>query len=143
MEKLKLPRWLFPVLVTLLIGAVVVMNRHFQPAKPPVEVNCPDLAHGCEVNLNGRELSLGVHGELKVLQPFEVWVKAPGAKAIQASFAMKDMDMGFNLYTLRTDPKGVFRTRVTLPVCVSGRRDWIMILDIDGQKLSLSFVTEP
>jgi hypothetical protein len=142
MEKLKLPRWLFPVLVTLLIGGVVAMNRHLQPAQPPVAMACGDLPHGCSARLGGREVTVGVEGELKVLEPFEVWVKAPGAKEVQASFAMKDMDMGFNLYTLKPDPQGAFRARVTLPVCVSGRRDWIMILDVDGRKLSVPFVTE-
>lgn len=142
MEKLKLPRWLFPVLVTLLIGGVVAVNRHMQPAQPPVAMVCDDLQHGCTAKLDGREVTVGVTGELKVLDPFLVWVKAAGAKEVQASFAMKDMDMGFNLYTLKPDAQGAFRARVTLPVCVSGRRDWIMILDVDGRKLSVPFVTE-
>jgi hypothetical protein len=142
MEKLKFPRWLFPVLVIVLIAGVVAANRYLQPAKPPLSVACPNLQNGCNARLGSREVTFGVQGELKVLSPFEVWVKAPEAKEVQASFAMKDMDMGFNLYTLRPDPQGVFRARVTLPVCVSGRRDWFMILDVDGQKISLPFVTE-
>ncbi|MDR3394861.1 MAG: hypothetical protein P4L70_07650 [Parasulfuritortus sp.] len=142
MEKLKLPRWLFPVLVIVLIAGVVAANRYLQPAKPPLSIICPNLQNGCHAQLGGHEITFGVQGELKVLSPFEVWVKAPEAKEVQASFAMKDMDMGFNLYTLRPDPQGGFRARVTLPVCVSGRRDWFMILDVDGQKISLPFVTE-
>ena len=50
--------------------------------------------------------------------------------------------MGFNLYTLHADQEGVFRGRVTLPVCVSGRRDWVMTLDIDGRRVAIPFVTE-
>ncbi len=142
MARLNLPRWLFPVLVIVLIAGVVATNRYLQPAKPPLSIVCPNLQKGCSTRLEGHEINLGVQGELKVLSPFEVWVKAPEAKEVQASFAMKDMDMGFNLYTLRPDPQGVFRARVTLPVCVSGRRDWVMILDVDGHKISLPFVTE-
>jgi hypothetical protein len=142
MEKLKLPRWLFPVLVILLIAGVVAANRYLQPAKPPLAVVCANLQKGCTARLDGRDVTLGIEGELKVLSPFELWVKAADTKTVQASFAMKDMDMGFNLYTLKPDPQGGFRARVTLPVCVSGRRDWVMILDLDGQKISVPFVTE-
>lgn len=142
MEKLKWPRWLFPVLVTVLIGGVVVVNRYRQPASPPVAAECADLQKGCSVKVDGTDVQVGVQGELKVLAPFEVWVKAADARQVQASFAMKEMDMGFNLYTLRPDAQGVFRARVTLPVCVSGRRDWIMNLDIDGRTVAVPFVTQ-
>jgi hypothetical protein len=142
MDKLKLPGWLFPLLVIVLIGGVVTVNHYFQPEKPPAAIVCANVLEGCIAQVDGRTVTIGVQGELKVLSPFDVWVKAPSAKAVQASFAMKDMDMGFNLYTLHSDPQGVFRARVTLPVCVSGRRDWFMILDIDGRKISLPFVTE-
>lgn len=142
MDKLRLPRWLFPALVIVLLAGVVVMNRYLRPAQPPQSIACPNFQHGCGARLDGREVTFGVQGELKVLVPFEVWVKAAKAQTVQASFAMKDMDMGFNLYTLRPDPQDIFRARVTLPMCVSGRRDWIMILDIDGQKLTVPFVTQ-
>ena len=143
MDKLRVPRWLPPTLVILLIAGVVAGNRLLQPKEAPaVAVACPNPRAGCAVSVHGREIGLGVSGELKVLSPFEVWVRAPGAESVQASFTMEGMDMGFNLYTLRPDAKGVFRARITLPVCVSGRRDWVMNLKIDGQALSVPFVTE-
>jgi len=56
---------------------------------------------------------------------------------------MVDMNMGFNLYTLRPDSDGVFRAQVTLPACVSGRRDWVMTVDIDKTtRLAVPFATE-
>lgn len=143
MDGLKLPRWLAPMLVILLIAGVVLASRFLQPApSAPVQVDCPNLAAGCSASLDGRRIALGVRGELKVLSPFEVWVEAAGAKSVQASFTMEGMDMGFNLYTLRPDPDSLFRARVTLPVCVSGRRDWVMTLHIDGRALLVPFVTD-
>lgn len=143
MVTLNLPRWLPPVLVIALIAGVVVASRFLQPGSAPAQaVACADLGAGCTASLSGRRLELGVTGELKVLTPFEVWLKAPGAKVVQASFTMAGMDMGFNLYTLRPDPAGVFRARVTLPVCVTGRRDWIMTLTVDGRALAVPFVTD-
>jgi hypothetical protein len=61
---------------------------------------------------------------------------------VEARFTMEGMDMGFNQYVLRADKEGVFRARVTLPVCVTGSREWLMTLDLDGMRLAVPFVTE-
>lgn len=134
---------LAPLGILLLVGLVVYLNQAREPeGGPAVVMDCPDLAAGCSTRLYGQAVSVGVEGELKVLQPFQVWVRAGDARKVQASFTMEGMDMGFNLYTLHADKDGVFRGRVTLPVCVSGRRDWVMTLDIDGHRLAVPFVTE-
>lgn len=143
MAGLNFPRWLAPALVILLIAGVVAASRLLRPAEvPAVALACPELQAGCTGRLDGREVTLGIRGELKALTPFEVWLQAPGADSVQASFTMEGMDMGFNLYTLRADAAGVYRARITLPVCVSGRRDWVMTLHIDGRTLTVPFVTQ-
>ncbi len=128
----------------LVIGLIVLLLAVWstRQSTPPQTVHCPNLVAGCSVALAGRTIELGVEGELRVLKPFQLWVKAPGARRVQAQFTMVDMDMGFNLYTLRPDAQGVFRGRIVLPVCVSGRRDWLMSLEIDGQRIEVPFVTE-
>lgn len=103
---------------------------------------CVDLQEGCRIELDGRSVTVRMQGELKPLQPFQVQVLAPGAHKVEARFRMQDMDMGFNLYKLRVDAAGVFQAQVTLPVCVSGRRDWIMDLSVDGAPLAVPFVTD-
>ena len=140
---LKLKGWLAPVVVIALIAAIVVGNRLLHPPAVPMQtLACPDVHAGCPFQLGNAAYRVGIDGRLKVLSPFEVWVEGPGMSTVQASFTMEGMDMGFNLYTLRPDPAGVFRVRITLPVCVSGRRDWTLTLDIDGRKIALPFVTE-
>lgn len=134
---------LAPVGLLLLVALVVFLQPQQDSGEaPPQTLPCADLAAGCSARLGNRVVVVGVDGELKVLQPFEVWVRAEGARKVQARFTMEGMDMGFNLYTLHADKDGVFRGRVTLPVCVSGRRDWVMTLDVDGQRLAVPFVTE-
>ena len=143
MEQLRLPRWLAPVLVILSIAGVIAISRFAEKeAITAVAVACADVQTGCKATLNGRAVEFGVAGELKVLSPFEVWLKAPDARSVEASFTMAGMNMGFNLYTLRPDAAGVYRARITLPVCVSGRRDWAMTLIIDGRALTVPFVTQ-
>jgi hypothetical protein len=140
---MKLKQWLVPSLVIALIAGVVISQQVLQGDRPPVQtLQCADLKAGCSARLGKAPVNLGISGELKVLQPFTVWLKKEGTTQVQASFTMEGMDMGFNLYTLKRDPDGVFRTRVTLPVCVSGRREWVMTLDIDGARLAVPFVTD-
>lgn len=120
------------------LAAYVWLDRNGEPP-PAVHLACADPAAGCA---GPGQVIVGLAGELKPLQPFQVWVKAPDAGAVEASFAMVGMNMGFNLYTLRRDADGVFRARVTLPVCVSGRRDWVMTVSIDRDtRLAVPFAT--
>lgn len=133
--------WLAPLAAIGLVALVLLFGTGRETA-PPQRVSCADLQAGCALRLDGRPATVGFAGQPRVLAPFEVWVRLEGARVVQARFDMADMDMGFNLYTLRPDADGVFRARVTLPVCVSGRRDWVMTLDIDGHRVEVPFVTE-
>jgi len=61
---------------------------------------------------------------------------ADGGAAPEAEFSMVSMDMGFNRYRFVRD-HAVWRLRATLPVCVSGRRDWQMTVLLNGQRYRL------
>jgi len=73
------------------------------------------------------------------LEPFTLSVTAPGSARVSVEFQMVGMDMGFNRYDLRSLPDGTFSSRITLPVCVSGRQDWLLYLQIDGKNYVLPF----
>lgn len=139
---LKLPVWLAPLAIVVLIAGVVGYN-HWRSLAAPAEtvLACADLRAGCAAPHLGAKARIGVDGELRLLQPFELWVRLDAATKVQASFTMAGMDMGFNLYTLRPDGRGNYRTRVILPMCVTGRHDWRLHVDIDGARTTLSFVT--
>jgi hypothetical protein len=131
----------WPLVLMALIGLVLWMSR--TPDQPQLtQVACTTLASGCSVRFDGREIHFGMVGVPKPLAPFEIWLKAAGVGKVEARFVMQGMDMGFNLYTLHADSQGVFRAKVTLPICVTGRRDWAMILDVDKMRLSVPFVTD-
>lgn len=134
---------LWTALPLLIIGLAALVLWHGSDNAPGVAVTlpCTDLATGCSTRLHGREVSIGLSGPVKPLRPFQVWVKAAGARTVQVRFTMQGMDMGFNLYTLRADDDGVFRAHVTLPICVSGRRDWTMAVEIDGNVINVPFST--
>lgn len=131
-----------PLLIIALAAGVLWRGGGEAPVAGPTLV-CADLVAGCASRLHGREVQVGVDVPVKPLQPFQLRVRAPAARQVRASFTMEGMDMGFNLYTLRAEADGVFQARVTLPVCVTGRRDWIMALEIDGETLRVPFSSEP
>jgi hypothetical protein len=134
--------WLAPLAIIALIAGVVVLNTIYRPREvAEVVVNCADLNTGCRAMLGDRQVSLGIDGELKMLKPFEVWVRVEGIDKLQASFTMVGMDMGFNLYNLRPDGQGAYRAKITLPMCVTGRNDWRLHIDLDKQRLTIPFVT--
>lgn len=137
-------RWariLAPVAVIAVLAGIIYFDQTRLAANTALpHLDCPDLAKGCATELGGRSISLGLDGLPQAMKPFELWLRAPGARMARAEFAMADMDMGLNQYTLQADNEGVWRARVTLPVCVTGRSDWLMTLDVDGQKLVIPFV---
>lgn len=140
----------WPAIVLLLsaiaaLATLVIWRGAKTEAPPPAAVSlpCPSPAAGCAIQIGKRAIRVGLSGTLKPLKPFQVWVSAPGADEVKASFTMVGMNMGFNHYTLRPDSAGVFRAQVTLPTCISDRRDWVMTLDIDTTtRLAMPFATE-
>jgi hypothetical protein len=132
---------LWPLALIVLIGLVLWANQAPDVTRV-TQVPCKTLATGCTAHVGGREIRFGMIGAAKPLAPFQIWVKADGLRKAEARFTMEGMDMGFNLYTLRADQQGVFRANVTLPVCVSGSREWRMLLELDKTRLAVPFVTD-
>ena len=133
---------LFPLLLLALVGGVVWYHQTGQAPKANQTLACPDIQKGCSTTLGGKPVKVSMQGELKPLKAFLVRVEAPGAASVEARFTMEGMDMGFNLYTLRAEKSGMYQASVTLPVCVTGRRDWAMHLNVDGLQLAVPFVTD-
>lgn len=114
-----------------LIGlAIIVMpaKRNQEPAANAViePVECKNLVAGC----GNARLSVHVDQQPKVMQPFILSVQATKATALHASFAMQGMEMGLNRYRLIQQANGKWLAAVTLPVCVQGRSDWAMLIEV-------------
>jgi len=75
-------------------------------------------------------LALRLDRDIRPLHPFSVAVRVRGLAAdaierVRVRFAMSGMDMGPNLYALARQSDGTWTGRVTLPVCSTGRVDWL------------------
>lgn len=130
-----------PLLLVLALIAIAAAGYWLKRPAEAVAVACIDPLTGCSFSHHGSTVQVGFSAQPAPLQAFELGVRAPGASRVSAEFQMNGMEMGFNRYDLRPGD-GIFASKVTLPVCVSGRRDWTLFLDIDGTHYALPFSTQ-
>lgn len=129
--------WL-PLTLVLALIAIAAAGWWLKRPAEAIAVACPDPLAGCVFTHAGHPARARFSTPPVPLEAFELEVTAPNARTISAEFQMVGMDMGFNRYDLR--PKGsAHSARVTLPVCVSGRHDWVLYLTLDGQRYALPF----
>lgn len=138
--KLDRKQWLWiAVALLLLAGLKVVLIRYYlerrgEPANPTPLACRVDEA--CALPQGGR-LSFVTpprHG-----QPFLMRLDGvAGVKAPTVEFSMEGMDMGFNRYVFVREGDA-WTARVTLPLCVSGSRNWIATLESGGARYRLPF----
>jgi hypothetical protein len=134
-------RVLLPLLLVLALLAVALAGYWLKRPAEALAVPCADPLAGCAFIHRGAPASARFSMLPLPLEAFTLDVTAPGAHKISAEFQMVSMEMGFNRYDLRPGRDGAFSARVTLPVCVSGRHDWMLYLDIDGSRYALPFST--
>lgn len=103
------------------------------PAAPlQLSPSC-DVKTGCVAAADDLALQFSMGPDLRVLTPFPVRVEVQSdhrVDSITVTFAMQGMDMGMNRYQLISDGADRWLGNVTLPVCSSGRSDWIAGLEV-------------
>ena len=87
-----------------------------------------DAQQGCRAADDSLVVTVSFGTEPRALQPFPVRLQLESesqADAVTVAFSMRGMDMGLNRYRLIADASGVWAADITLPVCTSGRSDWL------------------
>ena len=123
----------------LLVLFVVLVLAGCAKQVAPV-VSCAALTQGCA--LDQGKLFVKTDRAPAPLKPFSLTVLAPSAQAVYAEVQMQGMEMGLNRYRLIPQANGEWRATITLPVCVTGRRDWLMLIEVDDARRTLAFQTE-
>jgi hypothetical protein len=134
-------RLLAPFLVVVALVAIAATGYWLKRPAEAIAVPCPDPLAGCAFTHRGMPASVRFSAPPQPFQDFGLDVAVVGARAISVEFHMVGMEMGFNRYDLRPTGETGFAARVTLPVCVTGRHDWMLYLDIDGQRYAVPFST--
>jgi hypothetical protein len=103
------------------------------PATPlQLSTSC-DVKAGCAAAADDLALQFSMGPDLRVLTPFPIRVEVQSNRKVDSvtvAFAMQGMDMGLNRYQLISDGADRWLGNVTLPVCSSGRSDWIAALEV-------------
>jgi hypothetical protein len=134
-------RVLVPLLLVGMLIAIAVAGYWLKRPAEAQAVACADPLAGCRLIHRGTPVIVRFSAQPAPLEAFDLRIDAAGVNRISASFQMNGMDMGFNRYDLHPAGPGGFVAHVTLPVCVSGRRDWTLFLEVDGTHYALPFST--
>lgn len=134
-------RVLVPLLLVFALLAIAVAGYWLKRPAEAQAVACHDPLAGCRFVHRSIPVIVRFSAQPAPLEAFDLRINAPGVNRISAAFQMNGMDMGFNRYDLHPAQNGHFVAHVTLPVCVSGRRDWTLFLEVDGQHYALPFST--
>ncbi|MFC3533519.1 hypothetical protein ACFOLG_15175 [Vogesella facilis] len=140
--KTKLTRQQLALIAVLLIAFALLkggliwwyLNHKQQPAAP-ITVSCSNLQAGCPLP-DGSLLQLDRAPQ--AAKPFGLSLSRHAGEPPAIEFAMRDMDMGFNRYQLLPQGDG-WRASITLPVCVSGSRQWRMALKYPDKTWLIDF----
>jgi len=87
-----------------------------------------DLRQGCRAADGSVTVRVVFGAEPRALQPFPIHIQFEGhqrADSVTVAFSMQGMDMGLNRYRLSADASGGWNADITLPICMSGRTDWL------------------
>ncbi len=128
--------------VVLLLGGAALLFRGaavHAPARKVIEITCNDVVAGCEWVEHG--LRVRFDSSPQPMKPFVLGVRVAGAHEVHARFAMRDMQMGVNRYRLLSEGTDAWKAEVTLPVCMQGRGDWELLLEVDDRQYRLPFTS--
>ncbi len=139
-------KWTLFSLVLLIAG---LTTYHFvvTPDEKPQEVMllessnpaCTPVDSPCSARDQQRTVTLHFPNKVKYLQPFQMQVSVQGLtpqeiEKIIVDFKMIGMDMGLNRFTLSPgaakDNSATYQGEAILPVCVSGRVDWVANIEV-------------
>ena len=135
-------KWLFAgVLLLVFAASKLLLLQWWQQQQPIVEMVQCDVQAGCRLP-NGAWLIFGE--TLGVKTPFDVRVEQLDrtVQQVTISFAMKDMDMGFNRYDLRKENDVWWGRNIRLPLCTESRHDFLANIQLDKQVYQVEFMAK-
>lgn len=123
--------------IILLLSIVLILNyflrQNIDITNTPIEYSkCRLGDESCEIIIAGHRLELLIEGDIRALKPFIVHIVDIDNVIEQAKvrFEMKTMDMGINQYVFKKADNS-WQANVVIPICTTGRRDWIAKFEID------------
>lgn len=136
---MKLSSWILPLSIALILITVAIVGARSKQPSIATPIACADPVRGCGFMHRDQTAQLHFSHSPKPLQAFTLTVRAPGARQVHAQFQMQGMEMGAGRYALAAQTPDTFNASINLPVCVTGRRDWKLYLQIDARRFEMPF----
>ena len=97
--------------------------------------NCTAGSKECVVELNELKVKVLFDNNIYYLKPFYISVTNENLdnlkfESIYVDFKMNNMNMGVNRFLLKRDNKSIWKGKALLPICVTGRADWLSEIEI-------------
>lgn len=120
------------VALSLCLALLLAAAWYFYPADKihGQPVVCADITKGCAAD----GWLIRFDRRPQMIKPFGIVAQLPDAQEAHIRFAMNGMEMGLNRYRLLPRADGAWTAEVILPICVRGRRDWLMQLELTTTK---------
>ncbi|VAW70325.1 hypothetical protein MNBD_GAMMA10-1114 [hydrothermal vent metagenome] len=123
------------LLMLLVLSASWFAGQWLQKENAPSKIvatyssSCDLLQSACEFKQFDNHYTIKLIGKPSPLSPFVVQLDAAPSSmdAAEISFKMRNMDMGYAVYSLRRyQLSDTWQASVILPVCLAGRADWVL-----------------
>lgn len=107
-----------------------------QPATSlQVAPDCDSARQPCRARGEDLEFELRLGPPVRPMEAFDIRLRSlrgtfDADAQISVEFQMRAMDMGRNRYRLERAAEGAWNGRAILPVCATGRNDWIARVEI-------------
>lgn len=135
-------------LLALVLGASIWFKQD-RPASSAtiiaVDHACDSAVQPCRARSADLSLQLQLGPPVTPLRPFTAQLgvvdgELNAAAEVELSFVMRGMEMGLNRYRLQRDGEK-WSGLVTLPVCTTGRVDWIAVVTVrsNGRQWTAEF----
>ena len=100
----------------------------------PVASDCDPKRRPCLAGDASQGLTLFLPESARLMQPFPIQVQVHGmsASSVTVDFQMRGMEMGVNRVRLAPTDGESWRGSATLPVCVTGRADWLALVEAES-----------
>ena len=136
---MKLSNWILPLVIALILTAVAMVGARSKQAKTATPITCSAPIEGCAFSHQKQRAMLRFSQLPRPMRPFQLTVHIPAARQVYAQFQMQGMEMGAGRYRLTREKTDTFAASINLPICVTGRRDWMLHLNIDGMRYQMPF----
>lgn len=122
---------------------MIIIYDNFRTKEQPVVKqtleSCLVQKKMCKIITDEYDLKVSLLDKIEYLKPFDIFISSEvkgeiRIKSIKLNFIMVDMDMGKNIFELKTnymnEKNQTWAGKGMLPLCVTGKKSWLMMVDV-------------